>query len=99
MMGDLFEKLLNLELGILSITSEKVKPIVDELVKKGEMTRGEAKEYIDEIIKKGKENKEKIGEEAKEVIKNYLSEVDIPTREEINELKSEIKELKEKIEG
>lgn len=96
-MKNLFEKILDLELGILSITSEKIKPVIDELVEKGEMTRGEAKEYIDELAKKGKKNKKKIRGEAEKAIKNYLNELDIPTREELKELKSEIKELKEKL--
>jgi len=91
------KSLLNLGLGALAMTKEKVEEVVNELVKKGEIGQEEGKELISELIEKGKRSKKEIEDQIEKTVKSVLGKLDISTKKEIEELKSEIEELKKKL--
>ncbi|MCK4518602.1 MAG: polyhydroxyalkanoate synthesis regulator [Candidatus Omnitrophica bacterium] len=95
-MRDFLEKAMNLGLGALVVTREKVEAVVDELVKKGEVGQEEGDKLVKELVDKGKEGKEEIEAQIEKMIKAIFEKLDLPTRKEFNELKSEIENLKEK---
>lgn len=91
------KSLLNLGLGALAMTKEKAEQVVSELVKKGEIGQDEGKELINELIKKGEKSKKEIEEQIEKIVKNVIERLDISTKKEIKELKSEVEELKKKL--
>lgn len=91
------KSLLNLGLGALAMTKEKAEQVVSELVKKGEIGQDEGKELINELIKKGEKSKKEIEEQIEKIVKNVTERLDISTKKEIKELKSEVEELKKKL--
>lgn len=91
-MADLFEKSINLGLGLFLYSKEKVEALVDDLVSKGEVSKKDAREVASELIQKGREQRmemEKLIRE--EIIKalgneNISHKEDLVTKEEIREI-------------
>ncbi|RLJ05400.1 MAG: polyhydroxyalkanoate synthesis regulator [Candidatus Aenigmatarchaeota archaeon] len=96
-MKDFLKKAVNLGLGGLLVTKEKVEAIVSELVKEGEVRQEEAKKLVEELLKKGDEGKKEIGGQIEKLVRNIVAKLDLPSRKELNELKLEVEKLRKKI--
>ena len=96
-MQDFLKKAFNLGLGTLVATREKVEEVVNELVKKGEVGQEEGKKLVEELIEKGKKGKKELEAQIEKIVKGATERLDFPTRKELNGLKSEIEQLKEKL--
>lgn len=96
-MKDSLKKVFNLGLGVLAITKEKAEAVVNELIKKGDVGEEEGKKLVNELIKKGQKSNKEIQTHIEKTVKDVMGKTDIATRSELNELKSEIKRLKEKL--
>ena len=96
-MQDLFKKALSLGLGAMLVSKDKVEEVVNELVKRGELGREEGKTLVSELIKKGEAGVNEVEGIIEKIVKGVMEKLNLPTRKELNELKSEIEELKEKL--
>ncbi|HHW20120.1 phasin family protein [Thermodesulfovibrio thiophilus] len=76
---------------------EMLKDFVSELVKKGKMSDSEAAKVINEFMSKSEEAKENFKESIKEIIQKTLQGMNLPTRDEVDNLKSQINELNVRI--
>ncbi len=94
---DQLKKLINLGFGAIALTKEKVTELVDDLVKRGEVSSQESKKYLDELIAKLETNKKEVEAKIEEMVQATLKKLDIPTRTELNLLRQELDELKKEI--
>jgi len=96
-MQDFLKKVFNLGLGVFAVTKEKVEEIVKELVKKGEVSQEEGKKLVNELLEKGEKSRKELEAQIEKIVKGIIERLDLATRKELNELKSEIEQLKEKL--
>ena len=96
-MVDLVKKVFSLGLGALVVTKEKAEEVVAELAKKGEVGQEEGEKLVKELIKRGKEGKKEIEVQIEKMIKGVTKKLDLPTHKEVKELKTEIEQLKKKL--
>ena len=96
-MQNLYKKALSLGLGAMLVSKDKVEEVVNELVKRGELGREEGKTLVSELIKKGEAGVNEVEGIIEKIVKGVMEKLNLPTRKELNELKSEIEELKEKL--
>jgi len=83
-------------LGLLSITKAKAQEIVNELVKKGDVSKTEGAKLVKDLLEKAEEDKKFLEEKMEKAAKRILKKLDVPTRKEINELKKKIDKLTKK---
>ncbi|MCX7816226.1 MAG: hypothetical protein N2317_01775 [Syntrophales bacterium] len=83
--------------GLAVLTTEKIKELVDELVKRGELSEKEAKETLEELREKSRQAKQEWEAKIENTIKKIMAKANIPTRKEIEELKERLTKLEEKI--
>lgn len=76
---------------------EMLKDFVSELVKKGKMSDSEAAKVINEFMSKSEEAKENFKESIKEIIQKTLQGMNLPTKDEVDNLNSLINELNVRI--
>ncbi len=93
-MFDLFKKAVLMGLGAVTITKEKVEQIVDELIKKGELTEGERSKAIRDLLTKAQEQEKAINEKVNTIVKNAIEKLDLPSRKDIERLEEKIDALK-----
>jgi poly(hydroxyalkanoate) granule-associated protein len=82
--------------GLAIMTTEKVQEIMDELVKKGEMTEKEAREAVSEFVEKSKQAKKDLEDKMEQTVTGLLNRLNIPTRKEVEEIKERLARLEEK---
>lgn len=92
-MRDVLNKAVSLGIGLAVASKEQVEKIVDELVKKGEMSRQESLAFIDEWLKKGEESRQKIEAFIQERVQAALGERNWATKEDIERLERRLDEL------
>ena len=84
-------------LGMLALTQEKVKEMVDELVKKGEITKEERLKVIDKVMNQIKEQEKEVKEKIAEIVKKTIMEMGLPTKEDLEKILKKLDEIEKKI--
>ncbi|WP_206811331.1 phasin family protein [Paradesulfitobacterium ferrireducens] len=95
-MKDLLKKGLALGLGVAVFSKEQIEKVVDDLVKKGEVSAAESKELVNELIAKGEEGQKELQRVVREHLNKLLSELNIPTKEDIKRLEERLARLESK---
>lgn len=95
-MRDLINKGLAFGLGLAVVSKEQIEKVVDELVKKGEVSAAESKELMRELLEKGEAEKKEMNARIHDQLKNILKELNIPTRADIERLEKRIQDLENK---
>ena len=54
---DMFDRFINMGIGMFSLTRDRAQASIDEMVERGEIKREDAKESVDQIIRKGEEQR------------------------------------------
>lgn len=93
-MIDLLKKGILMGLGAITITKEKAEHLVDELIKKGELTEGERSKAVREFLTKAQEQEKALNEKVNTTVKKILEKLDLPSRKDIERLEKKIDKLK-----
>lgn len=96
-MKDTITKAVSLGLGIVAAGKEQIEKTVDELVKKGEVSRTESKAFSEELMKKGEEARKHIEDIAGERVQAVLSGLRLATKEDIERIEKRLETLERKI--
>ncbi len=88
-MANLLEKTVLLGLGVLTLTRDKVKEAVDELVEEGKVEPEESRRIVDVLVAKGE--KERV--ELRKLVRQEVESVKPVARREFEELSRKIDEL------
>ena len=82
-----------LGIGVLSITEEKIKQVVNELVEKGEMNKEEGKTLVHELLTEKKKQMQDFDEKISENVQNAISKSKIALKDDVSRLEDKITEL------
>ncbi len=96
-MKTLFDKMVNLGLGAISLTKERAELFIDEMVERGEISKEDAKETLDDIMKKGQEQREEVRTMIQEEIDSWKNKFGVVTRAELEKMAERIKDLESKL--
>lgn len=97
-MIDLIKKAMFTGVGIVALTKEKVEEIAEEFVEKGKLSEQEGKKFVDELLKRSDESKEAIRQQVDERVRQAMQKVDIARSSEVEDLKAQIRDLREALE-
>lgn len=95
-MKDLLSKGLALGLGLAVVSKEQIEKLVDELVKKGEVSTAESRELVRELFEKGEAEKKEMNARIHEQVEKLLKELNIPTKADLERLEQRIQALENK---
>jgi polyhydroxyalkanoate synthesis regulator phasin len=96
--GEVIKKAMLVGLG----AQEKAKEFVEELVKAGELSKGEASTLVKEWTTKAEESTKEFDKRVKETVATVLEKLNIPSREDMEKLEKKIQALNgrlKKLEG
>jgi polyhydroxyalkanoate synthesis regulator phasin len=93
MMNDLLKKALSFGVGVTIMSKEKIEAMVDELVKKGEVAPNESKELIHRLVEKGEAEQAQWKQMMREQLKSLLIELQIATKEDVDNLSKRVEKL------
>lgn len=89
----MIKKLFMAGLGVAALTEEKVSKVVEELVKKGEISEQESKGAAKSILNQVEDNKKFVEEKIKEHTDKFLKKAKIATIEDLEKLEKRIEKL------
>jgi len=95
-MFDLFKKTVLMGLGAMTITKEKAEDIVDELIKKGELTKDNRSKAVHDLLEKAEEQEKAILDKISDEVNKSIEKLGIPTKQDFERLEKKIDELKKK---
>ena len=95
-MKDLINKGLAIGLGLAVVSKEQIEKLVDELVKKGEVSAGESKDLIRELFEKGEAEKKEMNVRIHDQMEKLLKDLNIPTKADLERLEQRIQDLENK---
>jgi polyhydroxyalkanoate synthesis regulator phasin len=95
-MKDLINKGLAFGLGLAVVSKEQIEKLVDELVKKGEVSAGESKDLIRDLFEKGEAEKKEMNTRIHDQLGKLLKELNIPTKADLERLEQRIQDLENK---
>ena len=95
-MKDLIKKGLALGLGLAVVSKEQIEKLVDELVKKGEVSTAESKDLIHELFAKGEAEKKEMNARIRDQFQKLLNDLNIPTKADLERLEQRLQELENK---
>jgi polyhydroxyalkanoate synthesis regulator phasin len=87
-----FEKSINLGLGLLVYSREKIEELVEELVNKGEVAKKDARQFAGELVQRGEEQREELKKMIQSEVAKALDNVHVAKKEDIV-TKDEIREI------
>jgi polyhydroxyalkanoate synthesis regulator phasin len=79
--------------GLAIMTTEKIQEMMEELVKKGEMTEKEAREAVSEFVEKSKQARRDLEDKIEQMATGLLNRMNMPTRKEFEEIKERLTRL------
>ncbi len=97
-MLELIKKALFISAGLASLTAEKFEQVVEEIVKKGELSESQGKEFLRDLKEISAKAKKEMGEKIEKMIHDTLRRLNLPTKKEVEELKARIEELEKALE-
>ena len=96
-MMDLIKKTLLTGIGIAYLTSEKIEELGKKLAKEAEVSREEGEKFIKDLRQQSEKARDRFKKQVKETVRKTLLELNLPSREEHDNLKKEIVTLKRRL--
>ncbi|NLN87133.1 MAG: hypothetical protein GX133_05965 [Syntrophomonadaceae bacterium] len=90
---DMFDRFINMGIGMFSLTRERAQSYIDEMVERGEIKREDAKDNVDKIVQKGEEQRQEFSQAMQDEFDKWRAKFGVVTRAEYDELMKRIKDL------
>lgn len=97
-MFDVIKKTLEVGLGAVTMTQEKLKEITDELVVKGNLTEKEGGDILKELLKTADDSRKKLKETVDQQIRHVIGDLGLATTADIKALEGKVAMLAAKLE-
>ncbi|RAV02326.1 phasin family protein [Paenibacillus sp. YN15] len=89
-MRDMLHRAVSLGLGLAVASKEQIEKTVEELVKKGEVSRAESGEFLEELLNKGSEAKARMDQAVNDKVQSILKDRGIASLDEVKALERRI---------
>ena len=90
-MSDVIKKTILAGLGAFTLTREKAEELIEDLVKKGELSQEEKPNVLSDLIKATEKRKDEVRNFVKEEVQKVLKSLNIPTGDDIEALEKRLK--------
>jgi polyhydroxyalkanoate synthesis regulator phasin len=98
-MLDMMKKALMAGIGLALKTKDEVEEIAKELIQKGKMSEKDGKKFLDDLMARYENAKSNMDAWVENAVQNLMRKGKLVTRDEIDELKKEIQNLKNSIDS
>lgn len=93
------EKTMLAGIGAAYMAKERVEELGQRLAKEANVSESEGRRLVDEMVKKSEDARAAVEKMINERIDAAMSRFDMPSREEVNELKQRVAELEQQVRG
>lgn len=98
MMIDLVKKAMFTGIGIVSLSRDKVEEMARDFIEKGKLSEQEGEKLVAELLKKSEESRTELKKQIEEQVHSVLGKMDLAAKSDLAELRTELLEIKAKLE-
>ncbi|HAZ31422.1 MAG TPA: hypothetical protein DCY61_01775 [Dehalococcoidia bacterium] len=92
-MLDLLKKGILIGIGVASLTKDRVEELVEKIAEESKLTEEEGRKLVKELLEKSEEARKEFQDQVGKRVREALGSMDIPSREELQDLKARIEKL------
>lgn len=96
-MPEFFRKSVLAGIGLFTQGSKEMKKLVDDLIKRGEISSKEGEKLLKDLLKKGEEARKEFSGRLHKGAEDVLGKADIATKEDIEKLTKRVASLEKKL--
>jgi len=96
-MAEFFRKSVLAGIGLITQGSKEMKKLVDDLIKRGEISSKEGEKLLKDLLKKGEEAKAEFSKTFHKGAEDVLNRADIATKEDVDKLNKKVAALEKKL--
>lgn len=96
-MSTFTERLLLMGMGGFAVAQDTVRDLMDDLVRRGEMSREDAQGMARELEERGRREREELGNMIRAQITGMIERADIATKSDIRRLEERLDNLEKKL--
>jgi polyhydroxyalkanoate synthesis regulator phasin len=97
-MEDLFKKTIRFGIGLFDYTKEKVENLVDEMVKRGELSKQESSQAVEELWQRAEKEQSAFWNKIKAYINSIVDEMALVRRTDLKALEERVAALEKRLE-
>jgi polyhydroxyalkanoate synthesis regulator phasin len=90
---DLINKAVSLGYGLAETSKEQIEKLVDDLVKKGEISRAESTGFVNELMKKSEDAQNRMKSAIRDGVKSVIAELQLATKDDIERIERKLDAL------
>ena len=98
-MKDFLQKAWLFGAGVFDFTKDKVEALVQEMVRRGEITQQESSETVKQLLAKAQEAQQGMVAKVKELTKNAIDEIKVAKASDLEALEKRVAALEEALKG
>ena len=96
-MEDLFKKTISFGIGLFDYTKEKVETLVEEMVKRGEVSKQDSSQAVEELWEKAEKEQSAFWNKVKTYINSIVDEMPLVRRSELKALEERLAALEKRL--
>jgi len=96
-MWELVRKALLAGIGAVTLSQDRLREMVKELIAQGQLTKEEGNRFIKELLERAEQTKEEWEGKVTELISRALAKMNIPTKDDLEGLKARVEELEKRL--
>ncbi|MDD3580703.1 MAG: hypothetical protein PHW74_06750 [Desulfobacca sp.] len=96
-MEEFWRKTIHFGLGLWDFTKEKVEGLVDEMVKRGEVSQQDRTQAVEEIIEKAQSEQQAVFERLQELVKKIIADLGLARQADLENLEKRLNALEQEM--
>jgi polyhydroxyalkanoate synthesis regulator phasin len=96
---DAIRKAMLLTLGAISTTKGKAEEVIDELVKRGEISRVNRSEMVDRLLKEAETQKGEFEREVLATVQKSMNDLGLPTQKDFKRIERKLAEIEKALDA
>ena len=92
-MFDLIKKTLLTGVGLAVMSRDKAEEMAREIAKAAQLSTEKGQEFVDEVVGKSEKMRKDLEETVQRVVNEQLKRTDLPTRDEVAQLRARLEDL------
>jgi len=94
---DVVKKAMLLGLGVISLTKEKAEEAVDDLIKRGEVSREERFKMVVKLLKEAEKQEEELSGKISEIVQKAITKIGLATKKDLEDVSNRLAEIEKRI--
>lgn len=96
-LADIIERTLLLGIGAAAITKDRVQAVVDDFVRRGQLSREEGREVVDNIAERSRDEARSARRRIDSTLQSTYREMGISTRKELEDLDFRLRQIEHRL--